>query len=187
MFSFLKRTSREKPTERGGWSDAAVLITDVTGFTNMTPEMVVQPLMLREIPQPVTVILNHGGRMFDRIGNCSMATFAATQSDYAMRAVDCAVEIISEFDRWRVTRFKGGSGGLRARVAIASGGVFAGTLGQAEAPLPAIIGPPRKLAEELLKQCSDEFPIRVCPETAARVSAKYGACRMIGATTPGEL
>ncbi len=156
-------TAAEAPIRpgRGELREAAVLVTDVRGFTHLAMSSDPDALMvlLAEYQhRMVGVIQAHGGSIDKFLGDGILATFGAvwpspTASADALRAVDA---LVREADDWARARQAQGLAPLAIGFAVAAGPVVFGAVGEESRLEFTVIGEPVNLAAKLEKQNKQE-------------------------------
>jgi adenylate cyclase len=115
-------------------TEATVLFADLAGFTALSERLSpgeVADLLEGYFTHSVDAIFAAGGTLDKFIGDCVMAFFGApvAQEDHALRAVEAAIRIQEEQDRWNAERERKGLPVLKVRIAVNSGPVVVGDVG----------------------------------------------------------
>ena len=137
--------------------EAAVLVTDVRGFTRLamtTDPDALMALLAEYQHRMVGVIQAHGGSIDKFLGDGILATFGAafpsdTATADALRAVD---GLLAEAEDWRRDRQGRGLAPLEIGFAVAAGPVVFGAVGEENRLEFTVIGEPVNLAAKLEKQ-----------------------------------
>ena len=171
-------TSAKRPLQpgQGQLRQAAVLQVDLKGFTGvvaeLTPDQAVG-LLTDYHARVVPVIRRHGGSVDKFMGDGVMATFGAARpsATYAADALRAVLELVRVMDEWSATR-PGAAGeadgsapprpesslgpGLRISMAVASGELVVGAVGDHDRLEYTVIGNPVNLAAKLEKHTRAE-------------------------------
>jgi adenylate cyclase len=168
-------TSAKRPLQpgQGQLRQAAVLQVDLKGFTGLvaelTPDQAVG-LLTDYHARVVPVIRKHGGSVDKFMGDGVMATFGAARpsATYAADALRAALELVQVMDEWSATRPGAASAteapaaetsaepGLRISMAVASGELVVGAVGDHDRLEYTVIGNPVNLAAKLEKHTRTE-------------------------------
>lgn len=146
---------------QGEMRDAAILHIDIRGFTRlareMTPDDVMQ-LLADYQGRMVQVIREHGGSVDKFLGDGILASFGAARpaEAYAADAVRAAHDLRRAADSWTADRLAAGLTPLRVGIAMASGSVVFGAVGDASRLEYTVIGDAVNLAAKLDKHCKAE-------------------------------
>ena len=136
--------------------DASILTTDIRGFTKLArrldPDELIGALVEYQ-SRMVPVIQRHGGSIDKFLGDGILATFGAaepseTHAADAMRALDA---LLWEIDDWSAQRESAGGAPLAVGVAVASGPVVFGAVGDETRLEYTVIGDAVNLAAKLEK------------------------------------
>ncbi|MGE3289765.1 MAG: adenylate/guanylate cyclase domain-containing protein [Geminicoccaceae bacterium] len=145
----------------GAMRDAAVLITDLRGFTtataNLAPAAIIA-LIADYHARIVPVIQRHNGSIDKYLGDGILASFGAVRASdhYAADALRAAEAILREGHAWTAARIAAGSPAPGVAVAVATGPVLFGPIGHASRREYTIIGEPVNLAAKLEKHARAE-------------------------------
>jgi len=149
-----------KPGE-GELRDVAILTVDLRGFTRLSTELAPDDVMkvLQDYQSRVCpLIVSNGGSIDKFLGDGILASFGAvapstTAAADALRAADA---VIDAADRWAVERRENGQPPLLIGLAVASGRVVFGAVGDAERLEFTVIGDAVNFAAKLEKHNKDE-------------------------------
>lgn len=136
----------------GERKELTVMFTDLAGFTSMSegapPEEVTRTLN-EHLTRMTAIVLRRRGTIDKFIGDSVMAFWGAPLPDpeHASHAVQAAVEMQAEMQRWRDE--PGGPGDLHMRVGINTGSVVVGNLGSKDRFDYTVIGDAVNLASRL--------------------------------------
>ena len=137
--------------------DAAVLNVDLRGFTEFAGQ--VEPNELISVlsdyqGRMVPAIQRHGGCVDKFLGDGIMATFGAAVGNdtFAADALAAAEDVLAEATNWNNERRAAGKPALDVNVAVATGRLVFGAVGDANRLEYTVIGPPANLAAKLEKQ-----------------------------------
>ncbi len=141
---------------QGEAREAAILMIDIRGFTALSNEMEPSDLiaLLTEYEsRMVPVIQAHGGNIDKFLGDGILATFGAvlpsdTYAADAMRAVD---DLRTAFSAWRVDRIAAGLKPVEIGMAVATGRIVFGAVGDDTRLEYTVIGDPVNLCAKLEK------------------------------------
>ncbi len=122
--------------------DAAILNVDIRGFTTMVGRMEAQEAMalLSDYQHEIVPIVHkHGGVVDKFMGDGIMITFGASSADpeYCANAMRCADEILSSHNRW-----SGPAKKVKLNLAVSSGPVIFGAVGEGNRLEYTVIGAP---------------------------------------------
>ena len=149
-----------KPGE-GELRDVAILTVDLRGFTRLSTELAPDDVMklLQDYQGRVCpLIVSNGGGIDKFLGDGILASFGAvapstTAAADALRAADAVIEAA---DRWATERKAAGRQALSIGLAVASGRVVFGAVGDAERLEFTVIGDAVNFAAKLEKHNKDE-------------------------------
>jgi adenylate cyclase len=149
-----------KPGE-GELRDVAILTVDLRGFTRLSTELAPDDVMklLQDYQGRVCpLIVRNGGSIDKFLGDGILASFgavapSATVAADALRAADA---VIAAADRWAAERTAAGRSPLSVGLAVASGRVVFGAVGDAERLEFTVIGDAVNFAAKLEKHNKDE-------------------------------
>lgn len=146
---------------RGELRDAAILFTDMRGFTTlaagMTPPELIQ--LLSEYQRLlVPVIQAHRGSIDKFMGDGIMASFGAVSPSghYAADALAAVDAILAAAERWRSERIAAGKPAPGIGAAVAAGEVVFGVIGDENRLEYTVIGDAVNLAAKLEKHTKSE-------------------------------
>src|SRR5258708_386823 len=149
-----------KPGE-GELRDVAILTVDLRGFTRLSTELAPDDVMklLQDYQGRVCpLIVSNGGSIDKFLGDGILASFGAvepstTAAPDPLRAADAVIEAA---DRWAAERTAAGRQPLSIGLAVASGRVVFGAVGDAERLEFTVIGDAVNFAAKLEKHNKDE-------------------------------
>lgn len=168
----------------GELRDVAILTVDLRGFTRLSVEMPPDDVMklLQDYQGRVCpVIVANGGSIDKFLGDGILASFGAvaastTAAADALRAADAVIEAV---DRWGAERRSAGLPLLSVGLAVASGRVIFGAVGDGERLEFTVIGDAVNFASKLEKHNKDE-------QTRALTDARtYQIAERQGYAAPG--
>jgi adenylate cyclase len=145
-------THPERLVLGGERKELTVMFTDLAGFTSMAegiaPEQVTR-ILNEHLTRMTAIILRHGGTIDKFIGDAVMAFWGAPlgDRDHALHAVQAAIEMQAEMERWR--REPSGPPELYMRVGINTGPMVVGNLGSKDRFDYTVIGDAVNLASRL--------------------------------------
>jgi adenylate cyclase len=136
----------------GERKELTVMFTDLAGFTSMsegTPPEEVARTLNEHLTRMTAIVLSHGGTIDKFIGDAVMAFWGAplADPDHASHALQAAIEMQAEMERWR--REPEGPGELHMRVGLNTGPVVVGNLGSKNRFDYTVIGDAVNLASRL--------------------------------------
>ncbi len=153
----IKASESEIAAGQGVERDAAVLNVDLRGFTEFAGQ--VEPNELISVlsdyqSRMVPAIQRHGGCVDKFLGDGIMATFGAAVGNdtFAADALAAAEDVLAEATNWNNERRAAGKPALDVNVAVATGRLVFGAVGDANRLEYTVIGPPANLAAKLEKQ-----------------------------------
>jgi adenylate cyclase len=157
----IRGSQRDIRSGEGQAREAAILTTDLRGFTklsmNMPPNAVIA-LLLEYQKRLVPIIQRHGGAVDKFLGDGILATFGcATASEtYAADALRSVLEIQAVADTWADVREAQGLPPIAIGAAVTTGRVIFGAIGDENRLEFTVIGDPVNLAAKLEKHCKVE-------------------------------
>lgn len=159
--------------------EAAILYTDMRGFTALARRMpAAESLALLADYQArlVPVIQGHGGSVDKFLGDGILATFGAalpteSYAADAMRAVDALIE---EIAAWREARLSAGLEAPPVGLAVATGRVLFGAVGDESRLEYTVIGDPVNLAAKLEKHTKAEGVAALASREAVEAALRQG-------------
>ncbi len=145
----------------GELRDVAILTVDLRGFTRLSVTMAPDAVMkvLQEYQARVCPLVTRNGGSIDKfLGDGILASFgavaaSATAAADALRAADAVIEAA---DRWAAERRAAGLDGLSIGLAVSSGRVVFGAVGDGERLEFTVIGDAVNLAAKLEKHNKEE-------------------------------
>ncbi|MDH3231884.1 MAG: adenylate/guanylate cyclase domain-containing protein [Alphaproteobacteria bacterium] len=157
----IKGADHEIHAGEGEARDAAILTTDIRGFTKYAealPARTVIGLLTEYQSRVVPVIRKHGGSVDKFLGDGILATFgaAAPSESYAADALRAADEVIAVTDAWAAERTSAGETPLIVAASVTTGRVVFGAIGDEERLEYTVIGDPVNLAAKLDKHSKVE-------------------------------
>ena len=146
---------RIKPGQ-GEAREAAILNVDIRGFTAMANEMDPSNLiqLLHEYEsRMVPIIQDHGGNIDKFLGDGILATFGAVLSSdsYASDAMHAVDDLIDAADAWNVDRAVAGQPPISIGMAVVTGRIIFGAVGDDTRLEYTVIGDPVNLCAKLEK------------------------------------
>jgi len=166
--------------------DAAILFTDIRGFTPKAGQMMptdVVCLLSEYQKKLVPIIQRHGGSIDKFMGDGIMASFGAVSpsDSYAADALRAVDDIVAETDTWVAHKDLHHIAGSKVNAAIAAGPVVFGVLGDENRLEYTTIGDAVNLSAKLEK-CNKEVRSRVLTDQQTLNLAKRQ-----GYEKPGEI
>lgn len=149
-----------KLEKSGSRHNATVLFADIRGFTRMSeenpPEEIVA-LVNDYCERMVECIFNHEGSLDKFVGDQVMAVWGAgvRVEDHALRAVQCAIDMMSAIDKLNDEREAVGKPRIAIGIGISSGIMIAGYMGSTQAMSYTVLGDTVNLGARL---CSSAQP-----------------------------
>ena len=184
-------TSAEPALEpgEGQLRDAAVLQVDLKGFTNLiAPLSPNQALGLLTAYQAraVPIIRRHGGSVDKFMGDGIMATFGAAKPSptYAADALRAALELAAMAQELAQRRSGGRVTPLPISIAVASGELVVGAVGDADRLEFTVIGHPVNLAAKLEKHTRIEGVSALTTASTLRTAQQQGLAGSFAAAGP---
>jgi adenylate cyclase len=161
---------------------AATLFVDLRGFTGLSRTLDANALvaLLADYQgRMVPVIQDHGGSIDKFLGDGIMASFGASRpSDrYAADALRAADALITEAKSWREARETAGLAAPRLGVAVATGEVLFGAIGDATRLEYTVIGETVNLAAKLEKHTKVEAVAALTTREAYELARTQGYAR----------
>jgi adenylate cyclase len=157
----IKAADHEIHAGEGEARDAAILTTDIRGFTKYAeavPAREVIQLLTEYQSRVVPVIQAHGGSVDKFLGDGILATFgaAAPSERYAADALTAADEVIAATSEWAAEREAAGQTPLTVCASVTTGRVVFGAIGDESRLEYTVIGDAVNLAAKLDKHCKVE-------------------------------
>ncbi len=158
---------------------AAILYTDMRGFTALArtmPASEALALLAEYQARLVPVIQANGGNVDKFLGDGILATFGAalpteTYTADALRAVDA---LIGEIADWRERRLAAGPPAPAVGLAVATGRVLFGAVGDESRLEYTVIGDPVNLAAKLKKHTKTERASGLASRAAVEAALRQG-------------
>ena len=157
----ITAAERQVRAGEGQARDAAVLFTDIRGFTGlasaMTPDALIA-ILAEYQARMVPIIQRNGGTIDKFMGDGIMATFgaAAASGTFAADALRSIGDIAAEARLWDEARRGAGLPALRVGAACASGPIIFGAVGDETRLEYTVIGDPVNRAAKLEKHTKAE-------------------------------
>ncbi|MGE0425401.1 MAG: adenylate/guanylate cyclase domain-containing protein [Reyranellaceae bacterium] len=157
----IRRSEMAIAPGEGELRDAAILTTDLRGFTRLSLSMEPDAVMrlLQEYQSRVCpAILAAGGSIDKFLGDGILSSFGAARpgETYAADALRAADAVLAAIAAWNVEREAAGQAIVRVGLAIASGRVIFGAVGDGDRLEYTVIGDAVNLAAKLEKHTKDE-------------------------------
>ena len=157
----IRGAEREIRAGHGEALAAAILTTDLRGFTKLSAAMApdeVIALLVEYQKRVVPIIQRHGGAVDKFLGDGILATFGCAVADeaYAANALRAALEIEAAADTWADARASAGQPPIAIGVAVTTGRVIFGAIGDESRLEFTVIGDAVNLAAKLDKHCKTE-------------------------------
>ncbi len=164
---------REGAKIRSKKQKATVLFSDIRGFTGFSERVSVEEMcdtLNRCYFSPLdTIICKHNGTLDKHVGDSIMGVFGAplTFEDDAIRAVECAIEMMDEIDRLN-GNLPETSQKISVGIGISTGEVMAGIFGSSRKKEYTVMGPAVNVASRLEKLAKGK-QILVCGDTYSEI------------------
>lgn len=157
----IRRSEMAIAPGEGELRDVAILTTDLRGFTRLSTTMAPDAVMrlLQEYQGRVCpAILAAGGSIDKFLGDGILSSFGATgpREAYAADALRAADAVLAAIAGWNAEREAGGQPAVRVGLAIASGRVVFGAVGDGDRLEYTVIGDAVNLAAKLEKHTKEE-------------------------------
>ncbi len=157
----IRTASRSIKAGEGELRDVAILTVDLRGFTRLSVDLAPDDVMkiLQDYQGRVCpLIVGNGGSIDKFLGDGILASFGAVASSptAAADALRAADAVISAGDRWAAERHAAGRPALVLGLAVSSGRVVFGAVGDAERLEFTVIGDAVNFASKLEKHNKDE-------------------------------
>jgi len=169
----------EATAGQGQVRNAAILNTDIRGFTKVAAE--VQPDALMQIlaeyqSRLVPIIQRHGGAIDKFMGDGIMATFGAavTTDRFAADALRAVDDILLAVESWKTDCARQGRPVLEIGAAVATGSVIFGAVGDATRLEYTVIGDAVNISAKLEKQTKKEGVRALCTVETYRMAGAQG-------------
>lgn len=175
----IKGSEHEIRAGEGELRDAAILVTDIRGFTpystTVPPGEVIQ-LLTEYQARIVPLIQRHGGSVDKFLGDGILATFgvALPSETYAADALAAAAAVIAEGDAWAAERRRAGQPPLLVNASVATGRVVFGAVGDASRLEFTVIGDAVNLAAKLDKHSKAEKCRGLTTRTSFELASSQG-------------
>jgi adenylate cyclase len=157
----IRGAAREIRAGQGQAREAAILTTDLRGFTklsaNLAPDAVIA-LLIEYQTLIVPIIQRHGGAVDKFLGDGILATFGcvAPGETHAADALRAALEIQAAADNWGDARAAAGLAPIAIGAAVTTGRVIFGAIGDQSRLEFTVIGDAVNLAAKLDKHSKAE-------------------------------
>ncbi len=157
----IRRSEMVIAPGEGELRDAAILTTDLRGFTQLSMAMEPDAVMrlLQEYQARVCpAILAAGGSIDKFLGDGILSSFGAARpgATYAADALRAADAVLASVGSWNAERAAAGLPAVRVGLAIASGRVIFGAVGDGDRLEYTVIGDAVNLAAKLEKHTKEE-------------------------------
>jgi len=151
--------------------DAAILMTDLRGFTPLTEKLrprEVMSLLSEYQSRVITAISAEGGSVDKFMGDGILASFGAAipSSEAAAQAMRAADRILRDCHSWRLERRKNGLQAPAVGLAVTTGRVMFGAIGDSNRLEYTVIGDPVNLAAKLEKHTKAEAVSALCTQSS---------------------
>lgn len=159
--------------------DAAILTTDIRGFTKLSqslPAREVIAILTEYQARIVPIIRRHGGTIDKFLGDGILATFGAAMPSetYAADAMRAAQDVLVDTKAWAEERAAAGATPLKIGVAVTTGRVIFGAIGDESRLEYTVIGDPVNLAAKLDKHTKVEKVRSLTTAAAYDLAGKQG-------------
>lgn len=163
----ITQSETEIEPGRGQARSAAILFVDIRGFTDMvsaTPPDEIIALLTEYQARLLPPIHKHGGTSEKFLGDGMVAAFGAVVADDrcaadALAAVD---DILGSVDQWNAARRADGKAEIKIGLAVTTGRVVFGAVGDESRLEYAVVGHPVNLSAKLEKLNKDEGTRALC-------------------------
>jgi class 3 adenylate cyclase len=138
----------------GDLREVTLVMSDLRGYTALSERLGAEAtiaLLNRYLTRMTPVILEHGGRIDEFIGDAILVVFGAPfeRPDDAIRAVRCAVSMQRVMQAFNQESRARGFPELSMGIGIHSGSVVAGNIGSPERLKYGVVGPPVNLVSRI--------------------------------------
>jgi adenylate cyclase len=159
--------------------EAAIMMVDLRGFTPLSQELSpaeVIRLLSEYQSQVVGVVTAHGGSIDKFMGDGILASFGATEpsATFAADALAAMEELLDVAEHWRAARQAAGLPAPAVGMAVTTGPVMFGTIGDDQRLEYTVIGDPVNLAAKLEKHTKEERVRALCPAGTLRLALAQG-------------
>ncbi|MBS0221544.1 MAG: adenylate/guanylate cyclase domain-containing protein [Proteobacteria bacterium] len=163
----------------GELRDATILTVDLRGFTRLSTELAPDDVMklLQDYQARVCpLIVRHGGSIDKFLGDGILASFGAVvpSTTAAADALYAADAIVEAADRWAAERRSTGAAPLSVGLAVGSGRVVFGAVGDGERLEFTVIGDAVNFTSKLEKHNKDEGTRALTDEKTWRLAKSQG-------------
>jgi adenylate cyclase len=158
---------------------AAIMFIDLRGFTPLAETMAPTELMalLAEYQaRAVPPIRANGGSIDKFLGDGILASFGAVSASttYAADALRAALDVLGEADRWAAERGRAGKPAPRVGLAVATGPVIFGAIGDETRLEYTVLGDTVNTAAKLEKHTKAEGVAALTTRAAHELAARQG-------------
>jgi adenylate cyclase len=157
----IRRTHGEISAGQGQSQQAAIITTDIRGFTRLSTELrpdEVIALLIEYQARLVPIIQRHGGAVDKFIGDGILATFGCVVSSdtYAADALRAAIDIEAAAQQWAAAREAAGLPAVPVGASVTTGRVVFGAIGDESRLEFTVIGDAVNLCAKLDKHSKVE-------------------------------
>lgn len=140
---------------------AAIMFVDLRGFTTATRDAPPRDViaLLQDYQARLLPVIERGGGSVDKfMGDGILVSFGAARhaGQECAEAVETALAVVAEVDRWKADRRKAGAAPIDAGIALSVGDVVYGAVGHGERLEYTVIGDAVNLAAKLEKHAKAE-------------------------------
>ncbi|MFZ5617737.1 MAG: adenylate/guanylate cyclase domain-containing protein [Pseudomonadota bacterium] len=140
---------------------AAIMFVDLRGFTMATKELPPRDViaLLKDYQARLLPVIERGGGSVDKfMGDGILVSFGAARAtgQECAEAIETALAVTAEIDRWKADRVRSNAAPLDVGVALAEGEIVYGAIGHGERLEYTVIGDAVNLAAKLEKHAKVE-------------------------------